>query len=474
MLAGKILSFLLTVGLTAGLFLVLYNNSDNGMAILGSVIFLNVLLFSVPMNRTRSRHRPVQRMTSLYIICIAAAWMSLEVLFPVVLPEKYAQMIQLTKHMRRSSPLDDQSQGVVFNNEDQRMSGGKQEAEPLSGRRVSWHRPGEPFEYHGYDPNSGITYRNRFHWNSFGYFDHDYEQDKPPQVTRIIFVGDSYVESIQVPLSRTFHKLTEASLSRSLLGKPIGPIEVVALGNSGTGQAAHRKVVEREAIGFKPDLLILMLCGNDFCDDDPELKSELVLHSGEFGAFTRGLVRHGFLALAFAARQFETLQKNRIVVSPELLQWAADDIPRVERAWARTMGQVKESRSLCQREGIAFLLVYLGSEIEVKYALDPDTTINALQDMGPAHKSVTWDMMKSVRRVSDFCSSNDIVFLSLLGPLSQAQRETGNVVFADHYSMFGHEIVSRVLTCVISRYLKTGTLSKIDDCLEKRVWSSME
>jgi hypothetical protein len=466
----KTLGVLLPVIFNVGIFFILYNNTQHGMMTLAAVILLNLLALFCPVGLSSRLVDPtLLRITCLYLVFVVGSWMASEALFPRFSPSEYARLQELTKHIRNSGNGETPSDAVLFDNEDQRIRLKELSEKPDRKNRVSWHRPGEPFEYHGYDPNSDTAYRNRFYWNSRGYFDHDHEMDKPAHTNRVLVVGDSYVESIQVPLRLTFHKRMEASLNKLPLGESEGAMEVIALGNSGTGQAAHLKVIKTEAMAFKPDLLVLTLCSNDFCDDDPQLKSKMVLFSGEFGSVTRGLLRHGFLALTFAVRQYQILQRNRIVVSPELTQWAVQEVPGVEEAWKRTLDYVRESSLFCEREGISFLLVYLGSEIEVKYALDPEDTVNSLRDMGKAHKEIHWDMGKSIRRVSEYCARNNIAFLSLLRPLAQAQAETGKAVFADHYSMFGHEIVSRVLTCVIQRYLETKALLNFDGCLDIKV-----
>lgn len=60
-------------------------------------------------------------------------------------------------------------------------------------------------------------------------------------------------------------------------------------------------------------------------------------------------------------------------------------------------------------------------------------------------KRSAWDMGKTVRRLTLYCTEHRIAFLSLLEPLVEAQSNTGQFVFGDHYTMFGHEVVARAL-----------------------------
>ena len=273
---------------------------------------------------------------------------------------------------------------------------------------------------------------------------------KQPGVFRIVFVGDSFVESRQAPLARTFHNILEKMLNSSVrksLGKRF---EVIPFGNSGNGQLKNRDTLAKEALVFDPDLLVMTLYINDFCDDDPRLSREMAQAAGLPTPWFRRLASHGYFALAFALRRFEHI---RVDVSPELLQWCDPPIPRVEMAWNRTLEAVKESHELCRTRGIPFILLYIGSELEVKHALDPESTRASLTASVSAELCRSWDMAKSVKRVGAYCKQHDILFASLLDPLISAQRDTGKHVFGDHYSMFGHEVVANSLLSLVDSLL---------------------
>ncbi|MBI4964198.1 MAG: SGNH/GDSL hydrolase family protein [Desulfomonile tiedjei] len=455
MIKAALLLFPIVV--TGSLFLILYNNTYHGRMILIGLVLLNMGILMVRAGRGRLRDALAwARFSALCLIGGLAALLLVEALFPLVLPREYNQILDLSKSfIHRGEPKVD-PRTVVFENPDQRIrhpQNGPSEAEL---RVKSWHTPGQPFTYYGYDPNSMKHYVNKFRWNSHGYFDHDYDYTRPEGVYRIVVIGDSYVEAAQVPLSRSFHKLVEADLNTGAAVSDLRPkIEVIALGNSGTGQVEHFKVLRERAALFKPDIVAVALCSNDFCDDDPHLKEQLRLTTGGVLPRIRNLVSHGFFALAFAENRIEDLRRNRVNVCPELLQWADSRIPEVEEAWARTLGTIRASRDFCQTRGLTFLLVYLGSDLEVKYAIDPEGTIERLKAMGGPHKQIKWDMNKSVNRVKSYCEENDIIMISLLEPLIEAQKETGKPVFGDHYTMFGHQVAAQVLARAIDFRLQT-------------------
>lgn len=450
------------------IFLVTYNNSVHGKLILTLVVSSAMFLWRLP---TTWVHQYIDakllRLTSLYIAFIFASWLFLELVFPYAFPKDYAQLMDLTKAIRGDDSVPPSSVNEIFENEDQHIDVTKQRDTLGQRLKISWHRPGERFQYHGYDPNSGKTYLNRFFWNSQGYFDHDRAFVKPPHTKRIVVIGDSYVEAVQVPLSKTFHKQMEAFLNDNRGSITDATFQVIALGNSGTGQSTNLNMLKQDGLAYQPDLVIFTLCSNDFCDDDPALKRQLILSAGEFGPHARGLVRHGLMAAVLVVRRVETMRRSRVAISPELLQWSAENFPVVEKAWERTLDYVRQAKIICDRAGIAFLLTYLGAEIEVNYAVEPAKTLTALRGMGNIHASTPWDMGRSAKRVQHYCTEHSIEFISLLGPLIRTQEQTKKRVFGDHYTILGHEIVSRVLGCAALKCLVRYPPQALDECVEE-------
>ena len=53
-------------------------------------------------------------------------------------------------------------------------------------------------------PYRSICFSNTIKTNSLGFHSREYSREKPPNVRRIIVVGDSFVESAQVSLEKSF------------------------------------------------------------------------------------------------------------------------------------------------------------------------------------------------------------------------------------------------------------------------------
>jgi hypothetical protein len=435
-------------------FLVLYNNTRQGPLLLAMLVAANLAILMVSGRFfAETAFFESLRFSSVCVISILSSIMLIEIAFPFCLPQDYAQISELTRTQNDRRRLEGFRPDMIFG-----APRGENIADikKILSSDIAWHKPGKTFVYFGYDPNRKIRYLNLVKWNSTGHFDRDHSISKPSNVFRVVLIGDSYVESVQTPLESTFHKLTETSLNKSDYGPTPKRYELIALGNSGFGQREELDVLRTQGIKYDPDLVIILICGNDFCDDDPELKRELIISGGTVTPVVRELAHHGFFALGFMKKRMEDVIRNRIKMSPELLQWSEDDQPRVEMAWSRTLDYLKKSRDLCQDKGIDFLAIYVGSEIEVRYALDPRGTLEALKAMGGPHATMNWDITKSVRRMKTYCERFHINFVSLVGPLAAAQAQTGKVVFADHYSFFGHETVAKFLTCFMKEFTILG------------------
>lgn len=86
----------------------------------------------------------------------------------------------------------------------------------------------------------------------------DYPVARWPGVSRIAFVGDSFVEALQVPFDRTFAERTVAALG------PKGTVEGYRFGVAGAPLSQYLQMVEREVEVRRPDRIVVMLVHNDF------------------------------------------------------------------------------------------------------------------------------------------------------------------------------------------------------------------
>lgn len=112
-------------------------------------------------------------------------------------------------------------------------------------------------------------YSHPIQFNAAGMYDSDHSRPKPENTFRILWMGDSFAQTLQVDESQTAHQQLENLLNQRL-GRPERKFEVISAGVIGwsTGQELlyYRQMGRR----YQPDLaLLLFFMGNDVEDNLP-------------------------------------------------------------------------------------------------------------------------------------------------------------------------------------------------------------
>ena len=98
--------------------------------------------------------------------------------------------------------------------------------------------------------------------NSHGFRDYERSYEKPKDTFRILVLGDSYVEALQVALQDSFTAILEKTLNENSTSTKF---EVLNLGQSGFGTADEYMRYLNFGVQYSPDLVLLaFLTGNDF------------------------------------------------------------------------------------------------------------------------------------------------------------------------------------------------------------------
>jgi hypothetical protein len=120
------------------------------------------------------------------------------------------------------------------------------------GNRPATLLPGVP--HHALSRSYDVTFRT----NALGFNDREHAREGRPGTLRVLLLGDSYVEAIQVP--------PEAHLARRLeaLAAADGrDLEVIAMGASNQGQSHQLANYEVLGRAFAPDVVVTFFCVND-------------------------------------------------------------------------------------------------------------------------------------------------------------------------------------------------------------------
>lgn len=113
------------------------------------------------------------------------------------------------------------------------------------------------------------TIKNAFHTNSMGILDDDIAIQKPADVLRVIALGDSYTESLQVPQDKNYSALLERKLNQYFQEAGINKrAEVINAGVSGFSPISEYLYFTSELSRLNPDLVIQQIYANDVHNDN--------------------------------------------------------------------------------------------------------------------------------------------------------------------------------------------------------------
>ena len=258
--------------------------------------------------------------------------------------------------------------------------------------RVEWSESRADGELGGllYEPGSVLVYT--YPDNPRGYFDEanqvvgainsrgfrgpERDPDKPPGTERIAVIGDSFTLGIGVRDEDTLPACLEAILTSAG-----ADVEVLNFGLSGANAHDYAGLLENRALGYEPDVVILVL----FLNDAGQASTTSLLNSPRCFGRLRRLSR-----LANAVGEIV----ERPAVHRELVERYTCAYSDSSEGWL-VMQEALESASLTCSERGCRLLVAL---YPVLYRLDERYPFESVHD-----------------RIRAFCESRDLEFIDLRG-----------------------------------------------------------
>lgn len=309
--------------------------------------------------------------------------------------------------------------------------------------------------------------------NDAGRRDLDRSLAKPADALRILLLGDSFVEALQVPIEQTFARGLEQRLGTAL-GRSV---EVVSMGVSGYGTASEYLWYRDVGRQFHPDIVLLSFYpGNDVRNNSPTLEPTLRPVYGADGAIdhvvggagANGGGRRGLLGRSQAYQYIRKLVLTRQpglaarltdwgLMKPDALRavpmtsgvpvdywvFASQPPPEWQDAWAHTEALLTAFRNAVAADGAQFVIMVVTAREQVY----PDDWAE-LQATYPAMHDVAWDLNGPERRVLSWCALNDVRCVAL-SPAFLAARDGSPRLhwhFDGHWTPAGHALAAETMT----------------------------
>lgn len=317
--------------------------------------------------------------------------------------------------------------------------------------------------------------------NDHGRRDVERPWEKPPGVRRVLVLGDSFVEAMQVPLEETFYRQLEAALDARAPGVRH---EVLGAGVSGYGTAGAVLYYERDGRRYAPDLVLLAFYpGNDVRNNSPTLEDRFPPVYDDAGVLVRvegptrdASAQGGWLPewktkrhlrrviltqqpqIAAALVSLGLLRPEAVRAVPEengipvAYGVFAEPLPPAWRdAWERTEALVERLATAAGASGARFS-VAIGSVREQVY---PELWREILAQH-PAMAERAWNLDAPQQRIASWCERRGVPCIAL-APHFRSAAEGGESQLHfrhdGHWTAAGHRLVAEVLTDFVARQL---------------------
>ena len=311
--------------------------------------------------------------------------------------------------------------------------------------------------------------------NSTGFHDVEHAIGKPQNVYRILVLGDSYIEALQVPIEQGFTQRLRHELETRLTGKRI---EVINLGVSGTGPPQYYRILEQKGLAYTPDLVIMaVLPDNDFRDSLLGLSG--VVFKPYYSIRSDGTLEYIRPNLSGLGAQYRSLLRRsaflhlirKAIISGSMERWLGnigllapaggvgldvvhDRIPLDwfvyvdhppdpwPEAYRVTLRMIGESNGLAAKNGAAFLVMLLASTASVEARWE-----EALRSYEGA-EHLQWDFQRPYREIVHVGKEAGFETINLLEPFRADFLATGRSSswpHDGHWNTTGHRLAAEVV-----------------------------
>ena len=310
-------------------------------------------------------------------------------------------------------------------------------------------------------------YRTILHRNASGLRGSDRQYSKPQNVSRIIVLGDSFVDGYTVRTEDRLTEVLEASLG--------GQFEVINLGVSGYSTDQELLMLEQEGWKYQPDVVVLAFYFNDVWgnassylgnnvntkkpffarDASGELRLSNVpvpypavsLHERmELYDLIRTVVKGNHwlhqlatkVGLAYDARHSSGKAAGvagywALLLDDEFKVYETTESPDVKKEWAITQALLRRMKLETEQRGVPLVVFYVPTRVE----LSPEEWRNT-------HLPPAYDPGEVARRLAGICKAEGLPYID---PSDRFKESAITMYYANdpHWNAAGHHLAGQML-----------------------------
>jgi hypothetical protein len=343
------------------------------------------------------------------------------------------------------------------------------EPDPVLGSRLI---PGKE----GWWTQEELEFRVPVRINSAGWRDVEHALVKPAGVYRIVILGDSFIEAMQVPLQDTVGRRLEQELNQLPGGVRY---EVISLGVSGYGTASELLAYRDIGRLYSPDLVLLAFYpGNDIHNNSPKLETVLapvyaedgsldhvaaasksttgrvsllgrILNNWQAYHFVRKMVLTQHPAIARWLVDIGLVQPGAVMkspvragVPPDYLVYASVKDSDWQDAWRHTESLLTEFRRMVKGNGSRFVLAIVAGREQVDRR-----SWDEIVRTHPAMQEGDWNVYGPEQRLARWCDENGMTCLRLSVAFLAAQGGAGalHYHYDGHWTPAGHRLAAETI-----------------------------
>jgi acetyltransferase AlgX (SGNH hydrolase-like protein) len=303
-------------------------------------------------------------------------------------------------------------------------------------------------------PNRTVTYLNHeVHINSWGMRDREHSVKKRAGTFRILLLGDSFMEALQIPFDESFPKLLEDRLRESGSQN----VEVISAAVSGWGTEDELAYLVRYGKRLQPDLiLVAMTLHNDVSDNLRE--RSYTLNEGRLEARpVRWTPAADYLKIqiksvvASHSQLFQLWRKywyrGYMEDSARLLNYRVANLllskesETMAKGWQLTFQEFaaiqKEGRSIGAETAVMLIPISLQLSESRILRLIAKNTLSRAEVIE----------RKPQDRMIKFGASRGIAIIDLLPAFKEWEKKTGEQLYLEgdgHWNKYGHRVAANI------------------------------